>query len=146
MPAVLPLELEPVLKSGRYRHMMKRDVAVWERFLDKYGGAFLGVFYDAAFGGSQDLPDTVPEADRRGWQYTTALKVDAILIGPRAALIVEVRPWATVSALGAALAYTLVADRDHFTDLPLQPTIVCEGIQVDVKWCADRMGVLVYVV
>lgn len=146
MALALPLTVEPVARTGHFKHMAKRDAAVWLRFLERYGAAFLGVAYDVALGG-EAAPEGVPEeADRRMWQYSTALKIDAVLFAQDLVLIVEVRPWATSSALGAAVCYTLMAEREQLTDLPLQAGIVCEGIQRDVRWCAERLNVAVWTV
>lgn len=146
MPTVLPLAIEPIAKTGRYTHMAKRDLAVWERFLDQVGAAFLGVAYDVAVGGVVPGPEVPNEADRRMWQYSTALRIDAVLFAADLVHVVEVRPYATVSALGAALCYTLVLERERVTSLPLQAAIVCEGIQKDVAWVAERLNVIVWTV
>lgn len=146
MPSVYPVTIEPVSRTGYYRHMAKRDAAVWERWLEKYGAGFDGVAYDVALGGELPPEGSMPEAERLAWQYSTALKIDAVLFAPEAVVIVEVRPWATVSAVGACLCYTLVAEREQLTLLPLQPAIVCEGIQTDVRWCCQRTNITVWTV
>lgn len=144
MPAVLTLE--PVSRTGRYTHMAKRDAPVWERFLDQYGGRYETVAYDVALGGVHMPAEDDTRAVAEGFQYSTALKIDALLFAADHALAIEVRPWATVSALGSAIAYTLVAQRDQLTELPIQPAIVCEGMQPDVRWCCERVGVVVFTV
>lgn len=144
MPPVLPLTVEPIARTGFYKHMAKRDAAVWGRFLEQFGAAFLGVAYDVALGGIAPGPEIPLEADRRMWQYSTALKVDAVLFGVESVVLIEVRPYATVSALGAALCYTLVAEREQLSDLPLQAGIVCEALQLDVEWACRRLNVAVW--
>jgi hypothetical protein len=124
--------------------MAKRDAAVWARFLARRGRDFLAVTYDVALGGVQAT--AADEALAQGWQYSTALKIDAVLWEARGAWIVEVRPWVQAGALGNVLCYLLVAQRERFTRLPMRPMLVCEGIQPDVRWVAGELGIRVELV
>jgi hypothetical protein len=140
-PAVYePLILPPTFR-GRYPHMAKRDNVVWERFLTGYAESFLGFAYDVAVGGRPLALPGLDEASRLGWQYNTALKIDAVGFTAAQAWIIEVRPDATVSALGAALTYTMVAERDAVFRFKLLPVIVCETIQPDVGWACQQLAV-----
>jgi hypothetical protein len=141
---VAPLFTRPLVKDGRYPHMARRDAPVWERWIDKHGAAYAGVAYDVAVGGLAAPDEAATDNERRGWQYQTALKVDAVVVGEDRLLIVEVRPWATVSAIGSSLTYAMVLDRAGLGSLTLVPTIVCEGIQVDVRWAAEQLGIQVF--
>jgi len=143
MPAVYPPQLVPVSFRGHYPHMAKLDTAVWTRFLDAHAREFLGFYYDVALGGRRIEGLQLEEQDVLGWQYNTALKIDAVGLTDTQAWIIEVRPAATVSALGAALTYALVAERDDVFDVPLLPVICCESIQPDVEWACTQLGVTV---
>jgi hypothetical protein len=141
---VKPITFGPVVIDGNYPHMAKRDAPVWERWVKLHGEHWQGVAYDVAIGGLEaagEVPD--PAADRM-WQYMTALKIDAMLIREDQALVVEVRPYATVSALGACLSYAMVLERIGAAAVPLVPAIVCEGIQTDVDWCCAQMRIPVF--
>ncbi len=143
MPSVYPLTLYAPDQIAHYPHMARRDAEVWERFLRKRGAEFTAFSYDVALGGRVlDLaggdPDTI-----RAWQYSTALKIDAVGWMGNQAWIIEVRPEATVGTYGAAVAYTLVFRREQITELPLVPTIVCNAIQLDVLWVCQQTGVQV---
>lgn len=140
MPVYEPLILPPTFR-GHYPHLAKRDATVWERFLVKFADQFLGFTYDLALGGrDMDFPGLDP-AERLGWRYNTALKVDAVGFTATQAWIIEVRPDATVSALGAALTYTMVAEREGAFLQTLLPVIVCETIQPDVNWACQQLGI-----
>jgi hypothetical protein len=144
MPAVYPPELVPPSFRGHFPHMAKRDAELWLKFLDQYGSRFRAFAYDVAVGGvNLDAPD-VADSDRLGWKYSTALKIDACGFTADRVWIIEVRPAATASALGAALAYTMVVRRDRiFPELP-QPAIVCQYMQPDVRWACAQLNVEVY--
>ena len=143
MPAVYPPQLVPVSFRGAYPHMAKLDAAVWTRFLDARSADFLAFAYDVALGGSVLEGLSLGEPELLGWQYNTALKIDAVGLTASQAWIIEVRPRATVSALGSALTYALVAERDAVFELELVPVIVCESIQPDVQWACERLRVQV---
>lgn len=144
MSAVYPPQLVPVSFRGNYPHMAKLDAAVWGRFLDAHADHFLGFYYDVAMGGSRLEGLSLDEPELLGWQYNTALKIDAVGVTADQAWIIEVRPNATISALGSAFGYTLVAERDAVFPLVLVPVIVCETIQPDVDWCCQRLGITVF--
>jgi len=143
MPAVFPVTIVPPEHRGRYPHMAKRDAEVWSRFLAARAAEFTGFAYDVAVGGVQLLGDAVEANERAGWQYNTALKIDVCALQPGRVWIIEVKPDATVSALGAAIGYTLVVEREKVFDGVLVPTIVCGACQRDVKWAAGQLGVQV---
>jgi hypothetical protein len=141
VPPVYPLTLFVPEQQAHYPHMAKRDVEVWVDFVAAHGAEYVAFSYDVAFGGqSLELPGETPQS-LRAWQYTTALKVDAIGWQANQVWIIEVRPDATVSALGAALCYTLVAKREGLTELPMVPAIVCRNIQPDVEWTCAQLGI-----
>jgi hypothetical protein len=141
VPTVYPITLYAPESQASYPHMAKRDLALWERFLRLRGAEYLAFSYDVALGGV--ILDTPGEstASLRGWQYSTALKIDAVGWQANQAWIIEVRPEATVSAFGSAVVYTMVARREKLSELPLIPCVVCEAIQPDVMWACAETGV-----
>lgn len=166
MPGLVTgLDFVPLQRGRHYRHMAKRDVEVWERFIERQRRAWLGVAYDVALGGmpaaqaratagqlaaldagsltDDEQAEALTAAIAEGYQYSTALKVDAVLMADDRLVLVEVRPWAHAGTLGNALCYTLVAQREQISELPMAPMIVCEGIQRDIRWVAEQLGVQV---
>lgn len=143
MPSVYPVEVWPPDVVTNFPHMAKRDAEVWLRFLKAHGSEFFGFSYDVALGGRVlDLPGHSPE-ELLGWQYSTALKIDAVGWKGNQVWIIEVRPDATVSAYGAAVVYTLCAKRERITELPLIPCVVCAAMQLDVEWACQQTGIQV---
>src|SRR3989442_9885350 len=103
MPAVYPIEWVPPVKTGRYRNLQRRDTSVWERWLDKYGSTVDVVAYDVAVGGVEPTASELSEVERRGFKYSTSLKIDVLLRIGAEVWAVEVKPTASVAAAGAAL-------------------------------------------
>jgi len=139
-----PITPRPIIKDGQYPHMARRDAEVWERWIDQHGADYLAVAYDVAVGGiaagSGDLSDPLVKM----YQYQTALKIDAFVIGRDFALVAEVRPWATVSALGAALTYAYLLERAGLDTVVLVPAIICAGMQVDVEWACEKFKIQIF--
>jgi hypothetical protein len=141
--SVYPLEWKLAGDRGSYPHMAKNDAVLWERFLDEYGPNFQRFAYDVALGGF--LPDGEPDtlSDRQGYQYSTALKIDALGDRGDDLWIIEVRPHAGVSALGSALCSTVLASSDPLADRPLVPVVVTDLTSPDIQLCAEALSVLV---
>jgi hypothetical protein len=140
---VYPVEWVAVEKSGRYPHMFKHDIAIWERFLDAYGGQFDAACYDVALGGiTTDAPDADP-AMVKGWQYSTAKKIDAAVRNDVEVWLCEVRPDAGLAAVGSVLGYALLSESDPWTALPLVPVIVTDRMDGDTKLVCREFEILV---
>lgn len=143
MPAIYEPVWVPATHRGRYRHMAKRDAEVWEAFLALFSDRFDAFAYDVALGGVTIEGSELTAEEQAGWRYTTGLKIDAVGREGDRYWIIEVRPEATVSALGAALCYALVAARDEVFPGTLVPTVVCTSMQPDVFWVCGSLGVQV---
>lgn len=146
MPAVYPIEWTPPVITGRYRNLQRRDVAVWERWLDKHGNEWSAVAYDVAIGGAiPDDPDAT-EDQRLGWRYTTALKIDVLLRDGDDVTVVEVKPAASISAIGAAVAYPPALARDEPDLTIIGAGIICEHLPLDIEWLTGQLGIRTWVV
>lgn len=143
MPPVYPINILPNTWKGSYPHMAKLDRAIWERFLTANAATFSGFAYDVALGGRVIEGLDLDDPTKLGWQYNTAVKIDAVAFRDEEAWIIEVKPEANVSAFGAALAYTVLVEREQFISQRLIPTIVCEYIQPDVEWVCQQLSVQV---
>lgn len=140
---VYPLEWKLASDRGDYPHMAKNDAVLWERFLDEYGPNFLRFTYDVALGGFLPEGDEADRATRVGYQYSSALKIDALGEREDDLWVIEVRPSAGVSALGAALCYTVLASLDPLAVKPLVPVVVTDLTSPDIQLCAESLEVLV---
>ncbi len=146
MPAVYGIQWEPPAITGRYQHLMRRDLAVWERWLALHGDEFDAVAYDVAIGGAVPAVEGLSDADARGWKYTTALKIDALLRDEQGVWIIEVKPSASVSAIGAAIGYPLVLAREEPDLLIAGAGIVAENLTPDIEWLAQQLSIRTWTV
>lgn len=143
--SVYPVVFEPPARTGHYRHMARRDAALWERYLELYAMNWQGFAYDVALGGlTVDDPDATEEM-RRGWQYSTAEKIDVVANRGDEHWIIEVRPNARCDTVGSVLGYFLLAQREPWTTLPLVPAILTANMSPDARWVAAQLGVEVLI-
>lgn len=140
---VYPVEWSKVLKTGRYPHMFKHDLSIWERFLDAYGEQFTEAAYDIALGG---ITPNDPDTDMTlalGWRYSTAKKIDAAVRNSEEVWLCEVRPDAGLAAVGSVLGYAILSERDPWTAQPLVPTIVTDRMDGDTKLVCQEFEIQV---
>src|SRR5713101_8167904 len=101
----------PSLNIG-YGQMSRRDLPIWLRFLEAYAHRIQRVAYTVAFGGQ--IPDD-PEATEdqlRGWQFSTAFKVDVFADVGAEWWLIEVKPSPDLGAIGQVLGYYLLSERE----------------------------------
>jgi hypothetical protein len=138
---VYPLVFAPPVKTGRYIHMARRDLVVWERWLDRHPRDYDGVAYDVALGGVSPAAYPITDADRTGYQYSNALKIDALLNKAGQWRVAEVRPECSPSAIGSALCYRVMLAREYPEQADVRPLVICEFASRDMFTCADALGV-----
>ena len=137
--------LSPELRSS-YPHFGTGDAEVWEQWLYDHQDQITHVYYDIALGGvTIDDPDVDP-AMARAWKYDTAVKIDAVVVMTEENLIVEVKPYARMGAIGQALGYAMLLDDEPLNELPNTPCIVTLGTTAEVLKVAEAFGIRVDVV
>ena len=145
----MPTELgEPYSKfwAGDPPHMLKRDVPVWYRFLEKYGAPFINVYYDVLLGGPFLTDEEKKDPLKRDWQIVTSKRADAIAELPDEVWIIEVVHVAGMRSLGQAEAYFALWSRDPKIDKPPVKVLVAETIDEDLLDAAGVLGVSVFIV
>jgi hypothetical protein len=76
----------------------------------------------------------------------TAERIDVVADNGKEHWIIEIRPNAKLGALGSAIGYTLLAQREPWTALPLVPAVLTDNCSPDFRWVADLLGVQVIIV
>jgi hypothetical protein len=127
MPPRFPAEI-----LAKYPHMAPLDVPVWEKFLIQHGPEFTGFDYDVRVGKGITPAADLPEPYRSDAIMLSQKRIDVVGYRPSGIWIIEVKPQASIAALGQVLTYTelFIATRRH--DLPVTPIVVCESIDTDM--------------
>lgn len=144
--SVYPVIFDAPRLLGWYPHMAKRDAAIWERYLKHSATSWQGFAYDVALGGLDVTDPDSTEAERLGWKFSTAQRID--VVGDRGTehWVIEVRSQARVGAIGAVMGYTMLAIREPWTELPLVPCVITDNMSPDVRYVAEQFSVQVIIV
>jgi hypothetical protein len=141
-----PVIWEPPALTGRYPNMARNDAQLWERYLKASGQLWHAVSYDVRLGGREIVDPDATEQEKYTWKFNTAERIDVVADRGSEHWIIEVRPNAKLGALGSAIGYVLLAQREPWTHLPLVPAVLTDNIAPDVRWVADQLGVQVIIV
>ncbi len=133
-------------KRSWYAHMKPNDVAIWERFIDKYKDAYDYCQYDVLVGSDPDFDTTVTE-DTGGdaWKLYQK-KIDVVGLKGERIDIIELKPNAGASAVGQILMYRKLYKKDYSP--PTQPgcVIITDSVKSDVSEFATENNVKIIVV
>jgi len=144
MPVYPVVFSSPELR-GHYPHLARRDAPLWERYLLTWAHQWQGFAYDVAVGGLDIDDDDSSEAQKLGWKYSTAEKIDVVANRGDEHWLIEVKPNARNDALGQVLGYLLLAQREPWTTVPLVPCVLTDNMSPDVRWVASQLGVEVLI-
>ena len=95
-----------------YPHLKPADIAIWERFIDKFPEAYSAVEYDAPVG---KVPEFVAEHDDPAMKAQGTLyqrKIDVVGYRDKVVDIIELKPAASSSAIGQVNGYRHLYMRD----------------------------------
>lgn len=135
----------PIL-TGHYPNMARADTPIWEAWLTDNAARVLRIAYDLAIGGVEITDDSIDQATRDGWRYSTAVKIDALVELEQENLVCEVKPQARLSALGQALGYAILLDAEPANDKPNTPTVITAHTTPEVRRVADALGIRIALV
>jgi len=127
-------------------HMLKTDIPVWYRFLEKYGSPFLNLYYDCLLGGPFFSPDELKDPYKRDWQILNSKRADAIVELYDEVWIIEVAKEPGLRALGQVQTYHVLWLRDPKILKMERIVLVGENINSDLMDAASTYGVLIYAV
>jgi hypothetical protein len=144
--SVDPVVFEPPALTGRYPNMARHDGALWERYLKHAADLWLGVCYDIRLGGRDTVDPNATEDEKYMWRVNTAERIDVVGARSTEHWVIEIRPNAKLGALGSAIGYVLLAQREPWTTLPLVPAVLTDNCSPDFRWVADQLGVQVIIV
>ena len=138
--------MHPYQKLNWYPHMMPADVAIWERFIEKYPEEYESVEYDVKVG---TVPDFVKEHPETAMQDEAALyqrKIDVVGHNGPILDIIELKPNAGMSTIGQVKGYVALYKRDIGGTKTPKGKIITDRIDPDVLEVAKMEGVEIVVV
>jgi len=122
--------------------MRPEDVRIWERFLDAHSPLKALVAYDVHVGSTPPLRENAPEYLKKHVEAVYPKKIDAVLYFPTQTLIVEIKPFAGLTALGQALGYRHLFSQDFpFAPHPVA-AIITDTAQPDIPSLCRKLGIV----
>lgn len=133
-------------KLYKYPHMKPRDIAIWERHLEKYPDAYDGVLYDLNVGEGAKIPKETPENVAKSYTVLTQRKIDVVGYKAGRVDIIEVKPEASASTIGQVLGYIELYKNYVDPESDPTPVIVTDTLMPDMPLLCARQGVRLVIV
>jgi len=127
-------------------HMLKVDVPIWYRFLEKYGAPFINLYYDCLLGGPFMTPEELKDPYKRDWRIINSKRADAIAELEHEVWIIEVAKEAGLRSLGQIQAYHALWLRDPKIMKIEKVVLVSDTIGKDLLDATGMYGVLTFIV
>jgi len=127
-------------------HMLKVDVPIWYRFLEKYGSPFLNLYYDCLLGGPFLSAAELKDPYKRDWRVLNSKRADAIAELETEVWIIEVAKEPGLRALGQCQVYRALWLRDPKIRKVEKAVLVADRINSDLLDAAGMYGVLTFIV
>ncbi len=130
---------------GRPAHMLRVDVPIWYRFLEKHKGKFIALYYDCRLGGPGLIPADYDDKLRGMWKYLGAKRADVIAETKDEIWIIEVTNVVHVKALGQLMLYKSLWFEDPKSSKPVEMVLVCDEVDEDVVASMQGYGIRIFV-
>jgi len=127
-------------------HMLKVDVPIWYRFLEKYGRPFIKLYYDCLLGGPFLTPEQLKDPYMKDFRMLNSKRADAIAELKDKVWIIEVSKEPGLRALGQCQTYRALWLRDPKITKPEKAVLVADRINNDLLDAAGMYGVLTFLV
>lgn len=135
---------KPIIRP-HYPHMLAEDNAVWTKFLQTDAQRLKEVWYDVKVGQPVFLPVGATDLERRIAAGVTRKRIDVVCSVDGGFWVVEVKPFASMLAIGQAISYVRLFSLEYQPAEPTIPVIVCDEKDEDLVDAFDELGVLVLV-
>lgn len=142
---MLDTRLFPPDYRGKYPHMFPLDIAVWERFLDKYSKLYMGFYYDVVVGKEVKNTEHLDINYQKDAWILSQLRIDAVGERPESTDIIEVKPKGTMAGIGQLLTY-----REHYIEeyrpgKPVRMVFVVGAMDPNIISLTEKQGI-VYII
>jgi len=138
-----------IFKYGKrfgYPHMKPRDIAIWERFIDKYPELYSQCQYDFAIGDIPQFMEQTSSPQGQAMRELYKLKIDVLGYKDDTIDLIEVKPEAGPSTIGQLLGYVSLYERDEKPSKPVRPIIITDMLRPNMEFLTQQQGVTLFVV
>lgn len=126
--------------------MKPNDVAIWERFIEKYPDAYDTVQYDVAIGDIPAFMEQTSSPQGQAMRELYRLKIDVLGYKGSALDLIEVKHEAGASSIGQLLGYVELYKRDFEPSGVVQPVLITNIMKPNMDYLTTQQGVRLVVV
>ncbi len=138
--------LFPPEKLHKYPHLMVNDVAIWERYLEKYAQGWDSFEYDVRVGEGQQPNPEHPENIQLMAVALSEKRIDVVGRMRGKAVIIEVKPSAMLSAVGQLISYQILYEERYPEAGRTELMIVTDRIGPDLEHLCKKFRISIAVV
>lgn len=131
---------------GNPPHMLRADVDLWYRFLEKWGSQFQNLYYDCLLGGPTLTHEQEQDPVYRGHRINLSKRADAIAELKEELWIIEVSSDPALRSIGQLQTYRALWLRDPKISKPEKLVLVASVPNPDLFDAASMYGILIYLI
>ena len=134
----------PYKSLDKYPGMRPRDVAIWDEFILSHPDAFFRVWYDVHIGDPVGHKHNEKEMRENGMYDVSCWCIDVLAEDENGFWVIEVKPDAMAGAIGQALSYTKILEKEQKFNKPLRPAVLTNDIPPITQQAGNLLGVLIF--
>lgn len=135
--------MDPIPRA-HYPHMLNADAAIWDRFIHTNPFPDAKLLYDLHVGTPAPIVENTPANYRSMILSLSTLRIDVVAMLPTETLVIEIKPRASLYAIGQVLGYALLVKRDFPHLINPTPVIITDTAAADTQWLCDRLNVTLH--
>lgn len=117
---------------AKYKHLLPREVRIWDAYLAQHGMPEGEVTYDVHLGPGAPVNPDWPTWMGPMVKELSRHRVDVVVERPDEVLLFEIKPYAGMSAVGQLLGYEALWLQERGIVRPVYLVCVCEGMEADM--------------
>jgi len=131
-------------KRHKYPHMKPADVAIWERFIEKYPDLYTSVQYDFNVGDPPPFNTLNHDGEDLNQDMLYRLKIDVVGQKKGEIDIIEIKPNASASTIGQVQGYKALYIRDEEPKDIVRMVIITDKKNTNFEYLCQQAGVIFY--
>lgn len=130
----------------KYPHMLPADIVLWERWLARYKDEYERYEYDVHVGKVKPIYPTSPVDLMKLAEAVSRKRIDVVAWKEKVPVIIEVKPYAGLSALGQLLGYRILYAKEHPEEGVISLGCITDRLDEDMEYLFNHYGITIWVV
>ena len=134
----------PMVKLPQYPHLRPDEALIWETYLTVIADPAISVAYDVHVG---QIPTTFAQLSEPMRRHALAVypkKLDVVMLLPTLSAIVELKPYAGLTAIGQVLSYCFLFSRQYPQFPSSKAFILTDRPQLDMHDLCDHFNITLW--